>query len=92
MVLTVDQVVRHKGVIFGGTVNERRVYEFNSKVTGEIIGFAVSIETNDFCNYKAVCCGSIYYVLTLADARRKFVADYNTRMAALEQVPEKEQA
>ena len=92
MVLTVDQVVRHKGVIFGGTANERCVYEFNSKVTGECIGCATPIETTDFCNYKAVCGGSIYYVLTLADARRKFVADYNTRMAALEQMPEKEQA
>ena len=91
MVLTVDQVVRHKGVIFGGSANERCVYEFNSKVTGELIGFAVPIETKDFYNYKAVCCGSIYYALTLADARRKFVADYNTRMAALEQIIEKEQ-
>ena len=35
MALTVDQVVRHKGVIFGGSANERCVYEFNSKVTGE---------------------------------------------------------
>ena len=79
MVLTVDQVVRHKGVIFGGTANEKRVYEFNSKVTGESIGCAIPIETKDFYNYKAVCCGSIYYVLTLADARRKLVANYNTQ-------------
>ena len=91
MVLTVDQVVRHKGVIFGGSANERCVYEFNSKVNGALIGFAVPIETKDFCNYKAVCCGSIYYVLTLADARRKFVSAYNTRMAALERIIEKEQ-
>ena len=91
MVLTVDQVVRHKGVIFGGTANERCVYEFNSKVTGECIGCATPIKTDDFYNYKAVCCGSIYYVRTLADARRKFVAYYNTRVAALEQVPALEQ-
>ena len=91
MVLTMDQVARHKGVIFGGTANERRVYEFNSKVTGECIGFAMPIETKNFYNYKAIYRGSIYYVLTLADARRKFVADYNTRMAALERIIEKEQ-
>ena len=91
MALTVDQVVRHKGVIFGGTANERRVYEFNSKVTGELIGFAVPTETKDFYNYKAVYCGQLKFVNTLAAARKWLVATYNTRRAALERIIEKEQ-
>ena len=79
MALTVDQVVRHKGVIFGGTANERYVYEFNSKVTGEIIGFAVQYVINSRVHYKVVCCGQLKFVSTLVAARKGLVAAYNTR-------------
>ena len=83
MELTVDQVVRHKGVIFGGSANEQCIYEFNSKVTGEFIGCATKYFINSRVHYKVVYCGQLEFVSTLVEARKWLVAAYNTRMASL---------
>ena len=91
MELTVDKVVRNKGVIFGDIENKQRVYEFNSKVTGELIGCATKYVIGSRVHYKAVYCDDLKYVSTLVEARKWLVAAYNTHMAALEQMPEKEQ-
>ena len=79
MVLTVDKVVRHKGVIFGGTAHEQRVYEFNSKVTGESIGCAMQYVINSRVHYKVVYCGQLKFVSTLVAARKWLVTNHNTR-------------
>ena len=91
MVLTVDQVVRHKGIIFGDPVNEQYVYEFNSKVTGELIGYAMKYVISSRVYYKIVYCGQLKFVSTLVAARKWLVDAYNTRMATLEQGPALEQ-
>ena len=79
MVLTVDQVARRKGVIFGGTENERCAYEFNSKVTGESIGCAMKYVIGSRVHYKVVYCGQLKFVRTLVAARKWLVANYNTQ-------------